>query len=225
MGDPAWDLVLAALEVPAVVALLWMRHRDREWGVYVAKPLASALFLGVAFLQTPGDPSYALAVRVGLVLCLVGDLLLMADDKRVFAAGLGVFLLAHVAYAGAAWPLVGVAGLGGASALVGLAVGGAVAEVCRRWVWGGAGRLRGPAALYGVALAVMTWLALSAWLVAPRDPGRILLGLGGLLFCISDAAVARERFAFPGISNRLWGLPTYYGGQVLLALSVGWVGR
>ncbi len=41
-----------------------------------------------------------------------------------------------------------------------------------------------------------------------------------MLFYLSDLFVARERFVTSAFVNRLVGLPLYYGGQVLLALSV-----
>jgi len=51
--------------------------------------------------------------------------------------------------------------------------------------------------------------------------GRGLLAVGALLFGASDLFVARERFIEPGFRNRLFGLPLYYAGQLLLALSSG----
>jgi hypothetical protein len=47
----------------------------------------------------------------------------------------------------------------------------------------------------------------------------ILLGAG--LFYVSDLAVARDRFIAPGFANAAWGLPLYYGGQLVLALTLG----
>ena len=44
--------------------------------------------------------------------------------------------------------------------------------------------------------------------------------IGALLFFASDLAVARDKFVAPGVINKLWGLPAYYGGQLLLAWAV-----
>jgi hypothetical protein len=46
------------------------------------------------------------------------------------------------------------------------------------------------------------------------DPA-MLLGAG--LFSVSDLAVARDRFVSPGFANAAWGLPLYYGAQLVLA--------
>ncbi|NNF09333.1 MAG: lysoplasmalogenase, partial [Acidimicrobiia bacterium] len=47
---------------------------------------------------------------------------------------------------------------------------------------------------------------------------------GASLFIASDIAVARNTFVAPGYANKLWGLPLYYGGQLLLAWAAGAVG-
>ncbi|MDP7453893.1 MAG: lysoplasmalogenase family protein, partial [Arenicellales bacterium] len=44
--------------------------------------------------------------------------------------------------------------------------------------------------------------------------------LGALMFYVSDLAVARDRFVATGFGNRVWGLPLYYGGQLVLASSI-----
>jgi hypothetical protein len=38
-------------------------------------------------------------------------------------------------------------------------------------------------------------------------------------FAASDVSVARDRFVREDFLNRAWGLPLYYGGQLLIALS------
>ena len=43
---------------------------------------------------------------------------------------------------------------------------------------------------------------------------------GALLFYVSDLAVARHRFVKAELLNRAIGLPLYYAGQVLIAMSV-----
>jgi uncharacterized membrane protein YhhN len=43
------------------------------------------------------------------------------------------------------------------------------------------------------------------------------IALGALAFYASDLAVARQRFVAAGFGNKLWGLPLYYGAQLLLA--------
>lgn len=42
---------------------------------------------------------------------------------------------------------------------------------------------------------------------------------GAVLFALSDLAVAQDRFVGPRFTSTLWGLPAYYGAQLLLAAS------
>jgi uncharacterized membrane protein YhhN len=44
--------------------------------------------------------------------------------------------------------------------------------------------------------------------------------IGACAFFASDLAVARERFVVHSVANKLWGLPAYYAGQLLLAWSI-----
>ena len=68
--------------------------------------------------------------------------------------------------------------------------------------------------MHAIGMIVATGLGTGA------ATGHWLIPAGALAFALSDIAVARERFVAPGPINKVWGLPLYYLGQVLLALSV-----
>ena len=53
--------------------------------------------------------------------------------------------------------------------------------------------------------------------------GRILAFFGALSFYVSDLFVARDRFVKKEPINRILGLPLYFGGQFLLAFSIGYL--
>jgi hypothetical protein len=40
------------------------------------------------------------------------------------------------------------------------------------------------------------------------------------MFYVSDLAVARQRFVAQSWTNKLWGLPLYFGAQLVLAATV-----
>jgi hypothetical protein len=46
---------------------------------------------------------------------------------------------------------------------------------------------------------------------------RLRLLLGASLFFVSDLSVARDRFVAREFANKLYGLPAYYAGQLLIA--------
>jgi uncharacterized membrane protein YhhN len=75
--------------------------------------------------------------------------------------------------------------------------------------------MRAPVVAYLVVISAMVALAAgSAALGRPR------LLVGAVAFFVSDLSVARDRFVVPGFANRLWGLPLYYGAQLVFAASV-----
>jgi hypothetical protein len=42
--------------------------------------------------------------------------------------------------------------------------------------------------------------------------------IGAIAFAASDLSVARDRFVKPSFVNVLWGLPVYYGAQIIIAI-------
>jgi uncharacterized membrane protein YhhN len=66
---------------------------------------------------------------------------------------------------------------------------------------------------------VITLMVIAAF--GARGAGApVLLPLGASLFYLSDLSVAAGQFVQPAFPNYVWGLPFYFGGQVLLAMSV-----
>ena len=76
--------------------------------------------------------------------------------------------------------------------------------------------MRGPVLAYVVVISLMLVAALGS----VSQPREVQIALGALAFYGSDLAVARDRFVAPGFANKAWGLPLYYGAQLLLASSV-----
>ena len=208
--------IFVGLTGVALVALLVAERAHYRPGVWVAKPLASTGFIAVALAAGPFDGSSAVGhygawVLAGLVLSWWGDVFLIpAEKKAVFRAGILAFLLGHVAY------VVAFArrGLDTPTAVgVGLAVA-VVAAVVLRWLR----RHVTPdmvAPVYAYVVVISAMVVCAAATVVHRGQPAILLG--AMMFYVSDLAVARDRFVAPGFSNRAWGLPLYYGGQLVLA--------
>ncbi len=76
-------------------------------------------------------------------------------------------------------------------------------------------KLRAPVVAYVVVIALMVCTGLGAYGTAKQS---LLIPVAVLLFALSDVAVARQRFKAPRFSNKAWGLPTYFGAQLLFAL-------
>jgi uncharacterized membrane protein YhhN len=205
-------LYAAALCTAAVAVLLWAEWRQHRPLLWAAKILASTSFVLAAISWGALTSLHGRLVVVGLALSWVGDVLLIPRSRAAFVGGLGAFLLAHLAYAAAfaRQPLAA-----GALAL-GAAVMAAVGASVLRWLWP---HLRG-----GLRPAVACYVGAISLMVAFASGAAGALGatalVGAIAFAVSDVFVARHRFVTPSIVNKLWGLPLYYAGQLLLAATV-----
>lgn len=206
------EIALAAIMAAAVAVLVAAERRGDRMLVLVAKPVASLAFLVLGVSRfVPGHP-YSAWVLLALLLGLTGDLLLML--RRGFLPGLTSFLLAHVAYVVAfsvlllprLWPAAWVL-----PPLV-------VSTVAAAWLSPHLGRLRVPVLAYVAVITVMVWGAIAVT-AAGQGPG--IVAAGAALFYLSDLAVARDRLITKKFGSRTFGLPAYYLGQFLLALTVG----
>jgi uncharacterized membrane protein YhhN len=201
-------VVLCAL---GVVGLLIAEQRGAQPGIWIAKPVASASFIWAAVSTDALATVYGALVLIGLVLCMLGDLLLIPGDRpRVFRAGLFAFLLGHVVY--------GAGFLTQPLSPPGLAWGGVLLAVVVAGVMGWLGRslpadMVVPVRAYMLVIGIMATLACGVTVAG----GPWQVAAGALAFTVSDVAVARDRFVKKGFVNRAWGLPLYYSAQLLLA--------
>lgn len=213
---PWTALPLTLLCLLAVAALVAAEARQRPVARALAKLTASAAFvaLGVALAGLPPASDDSRWLLLGLVLSALGDACLLSHRKAWFLAGLGSFLLAHLAF-GAAFACgpLDPALLWGLPLPLALAGAGVM-----RWLWPHLrGAYRGAVLAYVVAILGMVTLALAhagatgAWSTA----------WGALAFAASDLSVARNRFIARAFVNQAWGLPAYFGAQLLLAWSLG----
>ncbi len=204
-------IILVTAVLGALASLLKSaRVGDRELEV-VSKTAASIGFVVLGAIAWSGGNPIATWLVVGLILCAAGDVLLLW--KRTFDAGLWTFLLGHVAYIVAFHHALPFAVWSPFIAIVLVPAGlGALA-----WLWPHLKSKKIPVCAYIAVISVMVWGA-----VATTTNGRLgwMVAVGATLFYLSDLTVARDRFVAPGFINRLIGLPLYYVGQILIALSV-----
>ena len=201
----------------AVAGLLWAERRGSRTGLWLTKPVASFAFIWAALAMGALETTYGQLVLLGLVLCLLGDLLLIPLERpTVFRAGVFAFLAGHVAYS-AAFLTRPLDPLGLAVAAVLLAV---VLLGVLRWLGSSLPPdMVGPVRTYMLVIGVMS--ALACGVSAAGGPWAV--AVGALAFTASDVSVARDRFVRHEFLNRAWGLPLYYGAQLLLASTPAWV--
>ncbi len=195
----------------AVAGLLVAEYRRSRAGLWLAKPIASLAFIWAGLAAGALDSGYGQLVLLGLVLCLVGDVLLIPLERpAVFRAGVFAFLAGHVAYSAAflTRPLDPL-GLAAGTVLLAVVVGAVL-----RWigptlpagmVW--------PVRIYMIVIGLMS--ALACGVTAAGGPWAV--AVGALAFTASDVSVARDRFVRHEFVNRAWGLPLYYAAQLAIA--------
>ena len=207
--------VAVLLAVLSMFLHLRAHYRGPRWQVYLFKPLTTGLLLVAALLAIRAHGQwYAIAVATGLACSLVGDVLLMLPGDR-FTAGLGAFLLAHLAYLAAFTALAPVGN--GPILLPPLVV---AAGVLLRTIWAGLGRRRVPVLAYTFVVVLMVWTAWG-WRVRAPAAGASLAATGATRFMISDTILALNRFRQPFRSAQALIMSTYVAAQAMISLSVG----
>lgn len=178
----------------------------------VAKLTASTAFIATAVSVGAARWTYGRIMLVGLVLSWFGDAFLIGSSEPLFLLGLVSFLLARVAYC-VAFGIRGVRATWAAGSLVAVA---AVSIGAMAWLDPHVPAVL--AILIGVNTAVISLMVVLA--VGARGAGAtMLIPVGAVLFYFSDLSASASQFVIPDFPNYVWGLPFYFGGQVLLALS------
>jgi uncharacterized membrane protein YhhN len=212
------DILIILAAAGLLAGLLVFENKENTIGKLVTKTPLSILFLVAVLVQNHPDQWYFHFLFMGLFFCLCGDVFLALPSERMFLFGLVSFLLGHVFYVIGFIYLVhfgpllslGTAIIFGASALVFL------------YFRPHLGEMTVPVLVYVAVISIMLSGALAVLGVSTyAKAGRIMVFVGALLFYLSDLFVARDRFVKKEPINRYLGLPMYYGGQFLLAFSVG----
>jgi uncharacterized membrane protein YhhN len=186
---------------------------------YVAKPGVMVLLLAWLW-QVSGLRGPLIWFAAGLVFSLAGDVFLMLPREQ-FIAGLGSFLLAHLAYMAGFNTTLPAFNLASLSLLALVAL--TVTQVYRRIANGleasGEQKLKLPVLAYTSVIGLMTFSALltlirPAWEALPA----FVVSAGALLFFISDLSLAWNKFVAPLPLGRLRVRITYHLGQALITL-------
>jgi uncharacterized membrane protein YhhN len=206
-------ITLTAACLVSVLILLAVDRQEWPLGRFIAKLTASTCFVGVAVALGAMGSTYGQLILGALVLGWMGDALLLSRAPKAFMGGLAAFLLSHVLFA--------TAFVSGALSVqtigVAVVVAGVFGAGVLRWLMPHAPKeFKGPVLAYVVVILAMCVAAAGHAFASQR--WAVLAG--ALLFTASDLSVARDRFVAPGFINRLWGWPTYFVAQLVLAWTV-----
>jgi uncharacterized membrane protein YhhN len=202
-------LVAAAIFAASDWYAVAIYHKRLE---YFSKPATMLALLAVALTVSPHIQARRWAFVVALVFSLLGDVFLMLPRDN-FVAGLGSFLVAHLAY---------IVGLRiGASELRPLIVSAIPVTVASALIGGRVLRslrerdrteLIVPVSAYIGVLAVMVAAALAT--------GEPMAAFGAVFFMASDSLIAWNRFVTPMPWAPVTIMVTYHVAQTLLVLSL-----
>ena len=213
-------MTAALLALAGVLAAVdWVGvARDHTGLRLVGKPGTMVALIAAAIAGSGGLGRYGVDsgwlrwwIIAGLVLSLAGDVFLMLDE-RWFVAGLGSFLVAHLAY------IVGMIRLplSGARALIGVAVALAVAALAGRRIVAGAQShdraLKIPVIVYVGVISVMFVIA--------QATGIGWLAVAATLFLISDSLLGWNRFVRPVGWMPLAVMVTYHLAQAAFVAAI-----
>lgn len=218
-------IMLTAICAVSCLVLVGAEIKRNDLVRGVSKFMAAGAFVMIgleAFGASARYESFALWIFIGLVLGAIGDLALLGRSNAAFLGGLVAFLGGHIAYVVAAtralsidaWPEAA-----GIFSAIPIAAGGIALFA---WLWPRLSTehrpMRVPVIIYVLAIVTMVVAAIAvARGHALPDPQRFTFVVGACLFFVSDLAVARDKFVERNVVNRMWGLPTYFAGQLLIA--------
>jgi uncharacterized membrane protein YhhN len=215
------NIVIITAAIVLLVGLLFFEKNGNLKGKLPFKTILSCLFIITALLQPHPLSQYYYPLLVGLIFCLGGDVFLALPQERMFLFGLVSFLLGHVCYVLCFFYVAELNAWTWGGSGIALAISGLVFF----WLRPHLGAMLVPVIAYVI---IITAMVIGAFTVLGdtrlQSMGRFMVIIGAVSFYVSDLFVARDRFLESGFANRLIGLPLYYGGQFLLAFSVGQIG-
>lgn len=210
-------MTMALLVLICLSAVLEIRgeYRPTRTRVYIFKPLTTGLILLLAVsMGAPDFNCTTVLILIGLAFSLLGDVFLMLPADR-FILGLLSFLTAHLCYIAAFTTGRGFGFTGWLLLLFGLC-----GVALYTFLWPLLRKMKAPVLGYILVIMVMGWQAWEQHLAVGGLP-TLAAGIGALLFMFSDTVLALRRFRRDFTSAPLWVMLTYYGAQLLIALSVG----
>jgi uncharacterized membrane protein YhhN len=179
---------------------------------WVLKPLTTIAILFIPLLYGVSiNRKYYRRLVIALVLCLLGDVLLLNPDW--FLYGLAAFFVAHLFYIFAFLSYRGLY-LKLRPFLVLLGIGGGFYA----FVYDGLGELQIPVAFYILCLVFMCWQAIGLYYRYENRRFRFVM-LGSVLFLISDAILALDKFKFSFDTAEIFVLLTYWMAIGAFAIS------
>ncbi|MBW8198771.1 lysoplasmalogenase [Flagellimonas abyssi] len=195
--------------VSACLAIYFGLSNERELFTFF-KPLTTIFVIAVPFFAPKnGHVTFGRLVIVGLVFCLLGDVLLLFDAYFLF--GLGAFLLAHILFS-----ISFVQYMGFYKNWIAFLVLFGIAGVLFYWLRPDLGDLLLPVSIYVLIITFMAWQGVGLYM-RKRNNAHALLAMAVLFFMFSDTLLAIAKFKTPFYLSGPLILSTYWLSIGLIA--------
>lgn len=206
-------IILTSAVLCSAIFCIHAKYKKFHNQLLIFKPLTLILILLIATIFPAIEPNYKIFIVTGLVFSLLGDIFLIFPEKH-FKNGLIVFLIGHICYIIAfsvstgfhftSWIFLPIVVVG---------------AIYLRLILPYSGKMKLPIIIYITMIMIMVWMAVERF---HSDPTlrTILPAIGAILFMISDAVLALNKFRKPFFSAELIILTTYFTAQWFLAVSV-----
>lgn len=189
------------------------KYKKSKNQLLIFKPLTLILIILIATIFPAIESTYKIFIVLGLLFSLLGDIFLIYPEQH-FKNGLIAFLVGHVCYIIAFivstgfhftfWLFLPIV-------VVGVVYARIILPYSRE--------MKIPIITYILIIALMVWMAIERLNSLPTL-GILLTAIGAILFMISDAVLALNKFRKPFFSAEVIILSTYFVAQWLLAVSV-----
>lgn len=208
------DSITSYLLMP-IILLIVISIFAKQFGktklYFVAKPLTMLFIIAFPLLDMRDEYSpYAYLIMMGLIFSLLGDLYLLYPDKY-FTNGLYSFLVAHILYIFAFNKNVSEYSIG--IILVVLVYILIISKILVPKLGG----MKYPVLFYIFIISLMLYSALNLDI---QMSGISYVGIGAILFTISDTTLAFNKFYKKFTFAEPIILSTYFVAQLLLAMSI-----
>lgn len=205
-------LICAALSLTALVISHALQYPKLSAALKVTTSSLLVIYCVHLSLQQPS--TYSLLITIAILLGALGDVCLVSKKTLYFIAGLSAFLLGHLFFIAAFFQFE----FRAEEVIAGLIPLGITMYALFNHIKGNIDStvMKAAVVIYMITIGIMTAIALSIRVNGEHT----LIGLGALLFLLSDYFVANNRFKKTKLYNRAIGLPLYYSAQFILATTI-----
>jgi uncharacterized membrane protein YhhN len=205
-------ITLSIIALISAIITIYAKLRENYLLQYIFKPLTMLAIILMTFLNLSTPPTfYQQLIIAGLIFSTIGDVLLI--DSSRFVQGLLSFLAAHICFIIAFYSVSSMLNLPSLGFYLVYVAGFLMV------LWKHLDKLKLPVIVYSLALAAMSWLALSKT-IEHHNHQTFHAFLGSVFFVASDSLLAFAKFKNSFRFAEVLILSTYFLAQWFIALSV-----